>query len=387
LKLAGYLVGAYLVLRLAPSLNLALRSLEHVSWERVAGAIALEVPSETGFVVSWRAIIDLENVLQRDGPGRRMDDRVARTRLGGGLLATGGSLGGIGAGGWILHRFGMPTKLIAERQFDLSFLNTAGRAGVLGADRRTGAFEDRISLPSRSRRNRTLACEPDTPTRVNDHNRALCRSLRTRLKSGRVTGRAGIPTFPNALPQSRAAIAYAERMHAGQRRADGGPFILHPVEVASLLYSAGAPDHLIAAGVMHDLIEKTDVSAGDLRARFGPRITRLVLAVSDDDQISGYAKRKAALRQQVASAGDEALTLFAADKLSKLRELRRETAVDSESTATSGRVRELRARRLRHYRRSLALLEERLPESPLVRDLRGELTALLRERTTLALTH
>ena len=150
-------------------------------------------------------------------------------------------------------------------------------------------------------------------------------------------------------------------MHAGQRRDDGTPFVDHPLEVASLLDRAGAADHLIAAGVMHDLIEKTEVSASDLHERFGPRITGLVLAVSDDDRITGYAKRKAALRSQVAGAGDEALTLFAADKLSKLRELRRETAVDSEVSITPGPVRQLRARRLRHYRRSLALLENANP--------------------------
>ena len=153
-----------------------------------------------------------------------------------------------------------------------------------------------------------------------------------------------------------------------KRRADGTQFILHPLEVATLLYYSGAPDHLIAAGVMHDLIEKTDASAADLRERFGPRIIGLVLAVSDDDQIAGYAKRKTALRQQVGRRGDEALTLFAADKLSKLRELHRETAADNRDSATPGRVRQLRARRLRHYRRSLALLEERLPESRLGRD-------------------
>jgi len=173
-------------------------------------------------------------------------------------------------------------------------------------------------------------------------------------------------------------------MHAGQRRADGTQFILHPLEVASLLYYNGAPDHLIAAGVMHDLIEKSDATPADLQERFGPRITRLVLAVSDDDRIAGYAKRKAALRQQVARAGDEALTLFAADKLSKLRELRREAAVDSTDSAAPGRVRELRARRLRHYQRSLALLEERLRDSPLVRQWRDELAMLNREQTTLA---
>jgi (p)ppGpp synthase/HD superfamily hydrolase len=164
-----------------------------------------------------------------------------------------------------------------------------------------------------------------------------------------------MPTFVERLPQTRAAMAYAERMHGGQRRADGTPFILHPVEVASLLYYSGAPDPLIAAGVMHDLIEKSDATPADLRERFGPRITGLVLAVSDDDRIAGYAKRKAALRQQVAGAGDEALTLFAADKLSKLRELRRETVVDSTDRAAPSRVRQLRARRLRHYQRSLAV--------------------------------
>jgi (p)ppGpp synthase/HD superfamily hydrolase len=143
-------------------------------------------------------------------------------------------------------------------------------------------------------------------------------------------------------------------MHAGQRRADGTPFILHPLEVASLLYYAGAPDHLVAAGVMHDLIEKTDATAADLLERFGPRITGLVLAVSDDDRIAGYAKRKAALRQHVAGAGGDALTLFAADKLSKLRELHRDTAVDSEATAAPSRARELRARRLACERRCAA---------------------------------
>jgi hypothetical protein len=132
------------------------------------------------------------------------------------------------------------------------------------------------------------------------------------------------------------------------------------------------------------VIEKTDASASDLRERFGRRIAGLVLAVSDDDQIAGYAKRKAALRRQVAGAGDEALTLFAADKLSKLRELPRETAVDSEPGAAPRRVRELRARRIRHYHRSLALLQERLRESPLVPQLRDELAALLRDRAMLA---
>jgi uncharacterized membrane protein YbhN (UPF0104 family) len=149
LKFAGYLVVAYLVLRLVPTLEQALRSLKDVSWEWVVGAIALEVLSETGFVVSWRAIVDPDRLLERDGRGRRMDQRVAWAQLGGGLLVPGGSLGGMGVGGWILHRFGMATKLIAERQFNLSFLNTAVDALALivfGVGLATGIFADEDNL-------------------------------------------------------------------------------------------------------------------------------------------------------------------------------------------------------------------------------------------------
>jgi uncharacterized membrane protein YbhN (UPF0104 family) len=124
LHLLGYVLVAYLVLRLIPTLNEALSSLKRVSWGWVVGAIVLEVLSETGFVISWRRIVDPDKVLERDGRGRRMDQRVAWAQLGGGLLVPGGSLGGMGVGGWILHRFGMPTDQIAERQLNLSFLNT-----------------------------------------------------------------------------------------------------------------------------------------------------------------------------------------------------------------------------------------------------------------------
>jgi (p)ppGpp synthase/HD superfamily hydrolase len=169
-------------------------------------------------------------------------------------------------------------------------------------------------------------------------------------------------------------------MHAGQLRGDGTPFVLHPLEVGDLLSRAGAPDHVIAAGVLHDLIEKAGVTSGELGDRFGPAVTTLVLAVTDDERIEEYAIRKAALRRQVAGAGDEALVIFAADKLSKLRELRREMAADRELGRTAAGRREQCARRIKHYRRSLEMLEERLPGSPLVRELAAELQALVHDR-------
>ena len=174
-----------------------------------------------------------------------------------------------------------------------------------------------------------------------------------------------------SFPKTLAALEYAERLHAGQRRqADGAPFILHPLEVCCLLYHAGAPDHVIAAGVLHDTIEKTDANAADLRARFGLTIATVVLAVSEDQRIIGYTQRKAALREQVANAGHEALMVFAADKISKARELRLEPA---QTRPTTRGVSRSQNRRLAHYRHCLRLLEAHLTDSPLVTQLRTEL--------------
>ena len=67
----------------------------------------------------------------------------------------------------------------------------------------------------------------------------------------------------------------AER-HADQARWDGAPFVLHPLEVGSLLSNHGEPDHVVAAGVLHDTLEKTSASGSDLDREFGPEITRVV---------------------------------------------------------------------------------------------------------------
>jgi uncharacterized membrane protein YbhN (UPF0104 family) len=125
LKLIAYALLAFLLLRLTPSLRLALDSITHLDWHWLVLMLALETLSEVGFVVSWRAIVDRDRLLEREGRGHRLPSRVAWAQLGGGLLVPGGTYSGIGVGAWILHRLGMPLKQIAERQFTLSFLNTA----------------------------------------------------------------------------------------------------------------------------------------------------------------------------------------------------------------------------------------------------------------------
>ena len=197
-----------------------------------------------------------------------------------------------------------------------------------------------------------------------------------------------VPLVSSGLHQTLAALAYAVEQHAGQKRdADGAPFVLHPIEVATMLADVGAPAHVVAAGVLHDTLEKSAAEPADLNERFGRRITTLVVALSEDPTIAGYDERKAALRDQMLAADDEALMVFAADKVSKARELRLALARPGRRPPSFRRGSKPQ-RKLAHYRHCAELLEERLAGSPLVGSLRRELAELaLSEQSALAAAH
>jgi (p)ppGpp synthase/HD superfamily hydrolase len=176
------------------------------------------------------------------------------------------------------------------------------------------------------------------------------------------------PSFVDELPLTRRALEFAAEQHHGQRReADHAPFILHPLEVAQLLRGRGYPDPVVAAGVLHDVIEDTEVEPAELGRRFGERVAALVTAVSEPPGGGDYAERKARLRAAIAAADADAVAVFAADKVAKARELRMSLARDP------GHV---DAEKLEHYWASLALLERRLGHHPLVRQFRFELETL-----------
>jgi (p)ppGpp synthase/HD superfamily hydrolase len=143
---------------------------------------------------------------------------------------------------------------------------------------------------------------------------------------------------------------------------------MHPLEVARLLDEAGCPDHVVAAGVLHDVLENTDAERRQLAERFGSRVASLVSAVTEDASIEDAAERKAALRLQVAQAGAEAAAVFAADKVSKAREMR--------LRASRGRLGDDDRSRIEHYEESLAMLSEVIPGHALASRLRMELDAV-----------
>jgi (p)ppGpp synthase/HD superfamily hydrolase len=64
-------------------------------------------------------------------------------------------------------------------------------------------------------------------------------------------------------------------VHRGQTRlSDGAAFIEHPCEVALLLHASGAPDALVAAGLLHDTLERTAATPSDLALRLALRSRR-----------------------------------------------------------------------------------------------------------------
>jgi (p)ppGpp synthase/HD superfamily hydrolase len=175
--------------------------------------------------------------------------------------------------------------------------------------------------------------------------------------------------FVERSPLTRDALAFADRRHAGQRRdVDDLPFVTHPVEVACLLHEAGYSDEVVAAGVLHDVLEDTDAERSELETRFGPRVAELVAAVSDDPAIEDDGQRRAALRRQVAQAGECAAVVFAADKVSKAREMR--------VRVSRGRFKRGDESKIAHYEASLEMLSELIPDHKLVDQLRMELDAL-----------
>jgi (p)ppGpp synthase/HD superfamily hydrolase len=175
--------------------------------------------------------------------------------------------------------------------------------------------------------------------------------------------------FVDGSPLTRDALSYAGDHHAGQTRdIDAIPFVTHPVEVAFLLHEAGYPDEVVAAGALHDVLEDTDAERLELEDRFGGHVASLVVAVSEDPSIEDDAERKAALRLQVADAGEEALAVFAADKVSKARELRVRLSRGDEQEGDQ--------RRLDHYEASLELLSGTAVEPELTEQLRDELDAV-----------
>lgn len=78
------------------------------------------------------------------------------------------------------------------------------------------------------------------------------------------------------------ADAWAEAAHDGQsRKGSGEPYVEHPRRVAAMVASLGVPKHVVAAALLHDVLEDTDLTYRDLDSEFGLPVAELVLELTD----------------------------------------------------------------------------------------------------------
>lgn len=177
-------------------------------------------------------------------------------------------------------------------------------------------------------------------------------------------------------PLVHAALEKAREAHAGQvRNGSGGmPYVEHPVTVAARLEELGYPDEVLAAALLHDVIEDSEATLDELRELFGDEVAGMVGALTDDESIESYRERKAEHRERVAAAAAGAMAIYGSDKLTNVITLR--AAYGEEGDAVRGEFKQPLELKTEIWEEDLALLREKAPDLPFLDPLEEELSGL-----------
>jgi GTP pyrophosphokinase len=122
------------------------------------------------------------------------------------------------------------------------------------------------------------------------------------------------------------AFRFAAKAHAGQYRRSGQDFVLHPLGAARICAELHLDEQTIAAALLHDVVEDTEVTIDDIRGEFGEDVARLVEGVTKLTRIQFQTREQAEAENYrkliVAMAEDARVILIKlADRLHNLREI------------------------------------------------------------------
>ena len=116
------------------------------------------------------------------------------------------------------------------------------------------------------------------------------------------------------------AIEVAAKAHRGQvRKGTDIPYISHPYAVGMMLARAGCQEEMIAAGVLHDTVEDTDLTLGYIRETFGEQVASIVEGCSERDKSASWETRKTHTLEYLRTAPWQVRVVACADKLHNLR--------------------------------------------------------------------
>ena len=126
------------------------------------------------------------------------------------------------------------------------------------------------------------------------------------------------------------AITFATSVHEGQlRKGTNIPYILHPLEAASIVGTMTTDDEIIAAAVLHDVVEDTDTTIEQVHELFGKRVAKLVTSESEDKRENLSAQSTWKIRKQetlnhLKTAPVDVKMITLGDKLSNIRAIHRD---------------------------------------------------------------
>ncbi len=123
------------------------------------------------------------------------------------------------------------------------------------------------------------------------------------------------------------AYVFAAAAHKGQVRRSGEPYLSHPLEVTNMLADMGLDKTTLIAGLLHDVLEDTDVTLEELQENFGSEVARLVEGVTKItrvEQSSPETRQAETIRKIILAMTDDLRTVFIklADRLHNLQTLR-----------------------------------------------------------------
>jgi len=121
------------------------------------------------------------------------------------------------------------------------------------------------------------------------------------------------------------AYDIAEACHEGQFRKSGDPYITHPLAVATILAELGMDTTTVIAALLHDTVEDTDYSLGDVESEFGVEVANLVDGVTklDKVELGSSAEAETIRKMIIAMARDpRVLVIKVGDRLHNMRTMR-----------------------------------------------------------------
>ena len=163
------------------------------------------------------------------------------------------------------------------------------------------------------------------------------------------------------------AIAFAVKAHDSMRRKKSdAPYILHPMEAAVIVGTMTSDQNLIAAAVLHDVVEDADITIEEIEAKFGKRVRELVESETEDKRANLPPEQTWRVRKEeslkVLKNTDDigVLMVWLGDKLANMRSLYRDFKV--EGVDMWQRFNQKDVTQQAWYYRSIADLTERLSE-------------------------